>query len=183
MPGDEEVPRAQIQGTRAITIDAPSDDVWPWLAQMGFHGYHRAGWYALDIADNDGVPSAWEIIPEFQHPEVGQVIGEEGLTIRAIDPPRLLLLSYHWPRMGWVHKRGLWPRFGHCSWAFLLERVDDGVKTRLITRTRYRVDRLDLSTPFWPFFLGADLLVQPTMLRGIKRRAERRSVPRTSIGS
>ena len=27
--------------------------------------------------------------------------------------------------------------------------------------------------PVWPFFLVADLIVQPTMLRGIKRRVER----------
>ena len=98
LPGDEEVPAAQVQGTRAVTIDAPPEQVWPWIAQIGYHGYGRAGWYALDLADNDGVPSAWEIIPAFQHPQVGQVIGEEGFTIRAIEPDRLLLLSYHFPR-------------------------------------------------------------------------------------
>jgi len=31
---------------------------------------------------------------------------------------------------------------------------------------------VDLSVPFWPFFLVADLIVQPTMLLGIKRRVE-----------
>ena len=172
MPGDDEVPHAHIQGTRAVTIDVPPEEVWPWIAQIGYHGYGRAGWYALDRADNDGVESAWEIIPEFQHPEVGQVIGEEGFTIRAVEPNRLLLLSFHWPKTKWVWKQGLWPKFGHCSWAFMLEPVKGG-RTRLITRDRYRSGPVDLSVPFWPFFFVADLIVQPTMLRGIKRRSER----------
>ncbi len=86
LPGDDEVPDAHIQGTRATTIGAPPYKVWPWLAQIGYHGYGRAGWYALDRADNDGVESAWEVIPEFQHPQIGQVIGEEGFTIRAVEP-------------------------------------------------------------------------------------------------
>jgi hypothetical protein len=171
MPGDDEVPGAQFQGTRAVTINAPPEDVWPWIAQIGYHGYGRAGWYAMDRADNDGIESAWEIMPEFQHPEVGQVIGEEGSTIRAIEPNRLLLLSYHWPKTEWVWKQGLWPKFGHCSWAFVLEPLAGG-RTRLIVRDRFRSGPVDLSVPFWPFFLVADLIVQPTMLRGIKRRVE-----------
>jgi hypothetical protein len=35
LPGDDEVPDAHIQGTRATTIGAPPDKVWPWLAQIG----------------------------------------------------------------------------------------------------------------------------------------------------
>ena len=165
------MPGAQLQGTRAVTIDAPPGEVWPWIAQIGHHSLGRAGWYAFDLADNDGVPSAWEIIPEAQRPQVGQVIGEEGFTVRAVEVDQLLLLSYHYPKPDWVLKQGLWPRFGSCSWVFVLRPLQEG-RTRLIARTRYRVDRLDLSAPFWPLFLVADLASQPTMLRGIKRRAE-----------
>ena len=171
MPGDDEVPQAQVQGTRAVTVDAPPQEVWPWIAQIGYHGYGRAGWYAFDLADNDGVPSAWKIIPEFQQPRVGQVIGEEGSTIRVIEPERLLVLSYHWPKTVWVRKQGLWPKFGHCSWVFVLK-PSPGNKTRLLVRTRYRSGPVDRSLPFWPMFFVVDLLMQPMMLRGIKRRAE-----------
>jgi hypothetical protein len=170
--GDDEVQSPHLRGTRAITIDASVERVWPWLAQIGYHGYNRAGWYALDLADNDGVESAWEIITEFQHPEVGQRIGEEGFTIREIEPTEFLVLSYRFPGTEWVRKQGLWPRFGECSLAFVLRRLPQD-RTRLISRTRYRVLKLDPSTLFWPFFLVSDLISQPLMLRGIKRRSER----------
>jgi proline iminopeptidase len=171
LPGDDEVLRPHLQGTRAITIDAPVERVWPWLAQIGYHGYARAGWYALDLADNDAVPSLWKIVPEFQHPEVGQRVGEEGFVVRAIEPYQFLVFAYRFPKTEWVLKQGLWPRFGHCGWAFVLRPLPGG-KTRLISRTRYRVLSVDLSALFWPFFLASDLLVQPLMLRGIRRRVE-----------
>jgi len=67
-------------------------------------------------------------------PERGRVISEEGSTIRAIEPNRLLLLlSYHWPKTQWILKQGLWPKFDHCSWAFVLEPLE-GDRTRLIIR-------------------------------------------------
>lgn len=44
MPGDEIVPAPQLQATRAVTILARPEEVWPWLVQMG--GYTRAGWYS-----------------------------------------------------------------------------------------------------------------------------------------
>ena len=36
MPGDDLLPRAQYRCTRAITISAPPDEVWPWLVQVGY---------------------------------------------------------------------------------------------------------------------------------------------------
>ena len=34
LPGDRFLPRAQFRSTRAITIDAPPQAVWPWLVQV-----------------------------------------------------------------------------------------------------------------------------------------------------
>ena len=69
MPGDERLSRAQFKATRAITIAAPPDAVWPWLAQVGCL---RAGWYSNDLLDNLGHPSATTILPRLQHLQVGQ---------------------------------------------------------------------------------------------------------------
>src|ERR671932_1286429 len=64
MPGDEIAPRPIFNATRAVTIDAPPEAVWPWLVQIG---YRRAGWYSnLDSFDNAGIPSAERIVPELQ---------------------------------------------------------------------------------------------------------------------
>ena len=41
MPGDGVIPTA-TSTTRAITIEAAPEQVWPWLVQIG---YGRAGWY------------------------------------------------------------------------------------------------------------------------------------------
>lgn len=35
LPGDETVPDPGLQQTRAITLLAPSEEVWSWLAQLG----------------------------------------------------------------------------------------------------------------------------------------------------
>ena len=59
MPGDDLEPKATVRATRAITIAAPPEAVWPWIVQIGFG---RAGFYSYDLLDSLGRPSA-EVIP------------------------------------------------------------------------------------------------------------------------
>jgi hypothetical protein len=40
MAGDAVIPNPTHSATAAITVDAPPDDVWPWLVQIG---YQRGG--------------------------------------------------------------------------------------------------------------------------------------------
>jgi hypothetical protein len=42
LPGDDLVPRPQIVTDHAVTLDVASEDIWPWLTQMGWHlgGYY-----------------------------------------------------------------------------------------------------------------------------------------------
>ena len=178
LPGDAEVtdpalsaPRHTaivLTATRAITIDVPPERVWPWLVQMG---YRRAGWYAFDLFDNDGIPSAEQIIPELQHLRVGEVIGEEGNAVREIEPNQHLLLSFHNPKTEWVVKAGVWPKFGDESWCWFLKPVDGGQRTRLITRMRY-ARKPGIETLYWLLFEVPDLLSARKQLMGSKRRAE-----------
>jgi hypothetical protein len=76
LPGDHVVAKADYLATRAITINAPPQDVWPWLVQIGSG---RAGWYTYDRLDNAGVPSAIEIVPDLQHLQVGDVVMQRKL--------------------------------------------------------------------------------------------------------
>ena len=75
MPGDELNPSPKFLATRAITIEATPEVIWPWLIQMG---YKRAGFYGYDIFENLGSPhgiaSAQSIVPEFQHFKVGDEV-------------------------------------------------------------------------------------------------------------
>ena len=50
LPGDELVPNANVTATRAATIAAAPDAVWPWIAQLG---QGRGGFYTYDFLEKD----------------------------------------------------------------------------------------------------------------------------------
>jgi hypothetical protein len=155
MPGDEVIPGA-ASTTRAITIGAQPEQVWPWLVQIGFG---RAGWYSYDWIDNDGRPSADEVLPDHQHLEVGdQILMVPGMgpRVRAIDPHRSLLCG---DEEGGTWSLGLYP--------------DDEGRTRLVSR--WRVDwPFTPASAFWILLSdpGA-FIMERRMLLGIRERAER----------
>jgi hypothetical protein len=161
MPGDELLPRAQYRSTRAITVDAPPGEVWPWLVQVG---YRRAGWYANDLLDNFARPSAREIHPELQDLHVGQWLA---WIPWPTERSAFVVDGYAEPE--WL----LW-RSPNRSWCWRLVPLPGG-RTRLISRmnTEYEWSR--------PLVLGTVLLMEVAdypmmrrMLRGIRQRAETR---------
>jgi hypothetical protein len=160
MPGDEVVARPTFNTTRAVTIDAQPGEIWPWLVQIGFG---RAGWYSYDFLDNLGHHSAEQIIPEFQHVDVGDLIpmapGEEtGMWVKECLPDRSTL----W----WDRKNQL------TTWAWALDPMPDG-RTRLVTRVRSRSSWRHPTSVFWLLLIEvADFPMMRKCLLGIKRRAE-----------
>jgi hypothetical protein len=159
MPGDALLPRAQYRATRAITISAPPEEVWPWLVQVG---YRRGGWYADDLLDNFGWPSTRDIHPELQDLHVDQYLA---WGPRASERTAFRVDGFVAPE--WL----LW-RTPSRTWAWRLVGLSDG-RTRLATRmsTLYEWNR--------PLVLGTVLLMEvadyPMMrrtLRGIRDRAE-----------
>jgi len=72
MPRDGLVANPTFCATRAVTIRGRTEDIWPWIAQMG---YDRAGFYGYDLIENlgsmRGIRSAEQILPELKHPAVG----------------------------------------------------------------------------------------------------------------
>jgi hypothetical protein len=166
LPGDELVPRANITATRAVTIDATADRVWPWIAQLG---QGRGGFYTYDFLENlvgCDMHSADRIVPEWQSSEVGSEVRlhpEVSLAVAAVEPGRALVLQ------GGVPMGSLPPPYDF-TWAFVL-REGPGGGTRLVVRERYGYSR------WW-----SGLLVEPVqvvsfvmsqrMLRGIRDRAE-----------
>jgi hypothetical protein len=167
MPGDDLLHGAAFCATRAITIDAAPEDVWPWLVQVGFG---RAGFYSYDWADNLGRPSATTLLPQYQDVQVGDLAApmadpaNDATAFRVVqsDPPRTLV---------WAKPDSTW------SWA-LMPVGDRG--TRLVTRLRaqYR------TTPFLPVTVAlmelGDFPMMRRMLLGIAQRA---STSSTSPGT
>jgi hypothetical protein len=163
MPGDEIVPDPDYETTKAITVPAPPEDIWPWLVQIG---RGRGGLYSIDWLDRlFGIldaPSAEEILPQYQRLAAGDVIpigGTAGWPVVHVEENRCLALGNTEPngvRWSWVY--GLYPQH-------------DGT-TRLVSRNRVsappglgRVVMLAVVDP-------PALIMTAAMLRGLRRRVE-----------
>jgi hypothetical protein len=135
LPVDAIIPDPIFTSTQAITIDAPPERVWPWIAQMGGG---RAGWYSWDAIDNGGTPSSPSIIPAFQAVARGDIMpaipgARDAFVVAAVDPPRDLVLTV--PDGHGGHAVG---------WEHVLDPLPSG-RTRLIVRGRASSHWLDLA--------------------------------------
>jgi hypothetical protein len=158
LPGDELLEHADGVATRAIAIDAPAEAVWPWLAQMG--PSPRGGAYTYDWIENLlglDMHSVDRVLPEFQHPQVGDSMGygSNRMRFERIEPDHALALR---------------SEDGNWVWTFVLEEQDG--TTRLISRNRFRLPTLRARIGMLPMEPGS-LLMERKMLLGIKQRAER----------
>jgi hypothetical protein len=162
LAGDTLLPQAQFRSTRAITIDAPPDAVWPWLVQVGCL---RAGWYSNDLLDNLGRPSATTIVPDLQHLEVGQWVP---MSPSPTPSDRTALKVHSFEVNEWL----LWTK-PDSTWAWRLEATDSN-GTRLLTRIHAVYDWRHPLTALLGVLLMefGDFAMQRRMLRGIKARAE-----------
>ena len=176
MPGDGLVPAPKLSWTRAVTVDAPPEAVWPWLAQIG---QGRGGFYSYDAAENligCDIHSAEEILPEHQHPEVGDLIRlAPGRTpcyrVAEVDPPRTLVLRGADPE---TQLSGPAPAARDelgTTWAWSVRPADGGRSSRLVVRERYSYPRGQAM--LWHLIEPVDFVMERRMLRSIKARAER----------
>ncbi|HEY0189103.1 MAG TPA: SRPBCC family protein [Cellulomonas sp.] len=169
LPGDDRLPHADLVATRAITIAAPAEDVWPWLVQLG---RGRGGFYSYDVLENLiglDLHSADEIVPEWQDVAVGDQVGLAegvGLEVVVAEPPAAFVLAG-----APTEQTGAMMPFGFV-WAFLLRPGPTEGSTRLVVRERYAY----LEPRAWPIVEAVEwgsLLMTTGMLRGIRDRAER----------
>lgn len=156
-PSDHLVQDPTFNATRAITISAPPEAVWPWIVQTGLT---RAGWYSYDLLDNLNRRSAQVIIPEFQDLVPGDIVpmspdGKHGMTVQSMDPPHSMV----------------WGDPANTTWAWQLDETVDG-STRLVTRIRARYRWWSPSIAFSLLVEFADVWMMRKMLLNLRARAE-----------
>lgn len=133
LDGDDIVKSPDHESTRAITINAAPEDIWPWLVQIG---KGRGGLYSYDSLDIAfkmlDEPSVERVLPEFQCIKAGDVlpIGRDDTTrddfyVHFAEPNRALVLG--------ANDASFRDRV---SWAMVLLPLSSEV-TRLVVRIRY----------------------------------------------
>lgn len=181
-PGDALVPSPKLGYTRAITIDAPQDEVWRWLVQLG---QGRAGFYSYDALENlvgCQIHSVDRILPEHQqlqrHDLVRSGPGDRPCwEVIEVDPPPTLVLMGAEPStrsappvVAEVPERG----YTASTWQWRVRSLSGG-RSRLIVRQRLTFSpgqRL-----LWHIVEPINFVMERAMLRGIARRAERAARP------
>jgi hypothetical protein len=175
LPGDDLIADPKLDSTHAITIHAPAERIWPWLAQAGYGG--RAGFYSYDLLERRfGARDTDRLNPELPALTTGDTVPfypGMPMTVAVADPPYALVL---WqvgsggkaidPTGPWGDDHVAW------SWAFVLEPVDEGT-TRLLTRMRITYQPAARWAPYVYLVLEPGHFVMGRrQLLGLRQRAQ-----------
>lgn len=162
LPGDEFVPSPRTLTTKAVTVQASPEHIYPWLLQMGAD---KGGWYSHTLIEgflNCPMVNADRLHPEWQTVSVGDPVrmcpGDSG-------PPPYIVSAFEEDRfMIWGHRAadGAW----NDVYQFVLQPTGAGA-TRLILRSRSNSVGL-----IWDVLEPGFFLMESGMLRGIQQRAE-----------
>jgi len=159
MPGDEIVAKPTFNATRAVTINATAENIYPWIIQMGIT---RAGWYSYDLLDNLAKRSADVILPEHQNIQIGDVVplspdGKQGMIVKDFKKNEWML---------W------WDNKGDSTWAWGIYPIGEST-FRLITRVRVKYRFFSPAVLFNILIELFDVWMMRKCMLGIKKRAEK----------
>jgi hypothetical protein len=167
LPGDELIQRVPSDSTQAMTIDAPPEEVWPWIAQIGDD---RGGFYSYTFIENPaqemmmgGEPvyhNANGILPQYQNPQPGEGMIMDSLRVYDVEPDKWLLAAQR-------------SEAGAFEWVWLWHVEPAGTnQTRLLVRSAMRL-ALGPSNSAVSTVMGLGAFVMGwRMMEGIKLRAE-----------
>ncbi|WP_375772558.1 hypothetical protein NR798_17260 [Archangium gephyra] len=170
MPGDGLVREPQYVTTRAITIQARPEQIWPWLVQMG---EGRGGFYSyvwIERLLGMRLENADRILPEFQRLKVGDPLAVEPqddyvMQVKLLEPQRALVLGGSTPAP-----------WGEATWSMALYPLD-AHSTRLVSRCRTRFNSTRNMLLILSFLDIGQLIMERKWLLGVKERAERWAHP------
>ena len=174
LPGDEIIANAQSQQTRAITISAPVDLIWPWIAQLG---QDRGGFYSYDLLENlvgcemptidvlQGDKQSWQLGDKLWMYPKDKAGGAGFATLRTYLPRRALGFAARSFGSGLDN-----PEDG--SWSMVLEPITAG-RTRFLIRGRGAQGLSLLGVSFdRSIFEPIHFVMERRMMVGIKQLAE-----------
>jgi len=176
MPGDELVPDPVLLSTRAVTIEAPPQAVWPWLAQIG---QGRGGLYSYDALENLvglDIHSADSLLPDEARLSQGDLVrlgkpGSPCFAVVSVDPERSLVLVSADPVTEVPVPTPVVDDATGATWQWILRPIRSGTATRLVSRQRNTHPRAQ--TVMWRLVEPIGFVMERRMLLGIKERVER----------
>lgn len=158
--GDELVPSPRLFYTRAVTINATPEEIYPWIVQLGADkgGMYSYTW--LEGLIQCPQTNADRIHEEWQGLKVGDKVlmckndMPPGYEVAKIEPNHAIVMGHQ--------TDGTWTDV----WQFLLIPQADGT-TRFVVRSRNSLDGW-----FWDAIRPGEFIMMRRMMLTIKERAE-----------
>ena len=180
LPGDEIVSQPNTQFTHAIEIDAPSENVWPWIAQMG---QRRGGFYSYEALENltgMNIYNSNEILHEFQNPKIGDLIPfspTDAYPLVLCEPGKAMAIGLCYDldkSILFDPEADSYPSNYFClSWLWYVEAIDER-RSRFFSRNRIAYPpSFKNKLIFGPLLEPIVFAMDRKMCRGIKKRAEK----------
>lgn len=158
--GDELVPSPRLLYTRAVTVNAAPEQVYPWIVQLGADkgGMYSYAW--LEGLIQCPQTNADRIHEEWQDLKVGDKVLmckndlPPGYEVAIIEPNRAIVMGHQ--------TDGTWTD----TWQFLLVPQSDST-TRLVVRSRNSLEGW-----FWDAIRPGEFIMMSRMMLTIKEQAE-----------
>jgi len=159
--GDELVPSPRLLYTRAVTVKAAPEEIYPWIAQLGADkgGMYSYTW--IESLIRCPQTNADRIYEEWQGLKVGDKVlmcpdvnAPPAYEVAMIEPDRAIVLGHQ--------EGGSWTDV----WQFILVPQADGT-TRLILRSRNSLEGW-----YWDAMRPGEFIMVRRMLLTLKERAE-----------
>jgi hypothetical protein len=172
LPGDELIERTPGDSTHGATIDAPQEEVWPWIAQLGDD---RGGFYSYTFIENllqktaaggEAIyHNANRILPEYQNPQPGEGLVMDSLKVYDVEPGKWLLAAQR-------------SEAGEFDWVWLWHMEPVGTdQTRLLVRMAIRLPGVAGNSVVSNVTDLSAFVMGRRMIAGLKLRAEGRTEP------